>query len=42
MFYNDAGNTSISDLIVMGKATSNLKAFNTMDESVDLRIEVAR
>ena len=42
MFFNDTGNTSISDLIVMGKVTSDLKAFDTLEESVDMRIEVAK
>lgn len=42
VFFNDTGNTSISDLIVMGKVTSDLKAFDTLEESVDMRIEVAK
>ncbi|WP_153111027.1 cyclophilin-like fold protein [Propionivibrio limicola] len=42
VFFNDTGNTSLSDLIVMGKVTSDLKAFDALDESVDMRIEVAK
>lgn len=42
VFFNDTGNTSISDLIVMGKITSDLKTFDGMEESVDMRIELAR
>ena len=42
VFFNDTGNTSLADLIVMGKVTSDLKAFDTLGESVDMRIEVVR
>ena len=42
VFFNDAGNNSLSDLIVMGKVTSDLKAFDTLGESVEMRIEIAK
>lgn len=42
VFFNDSGNTALSDLIVMGKVTANLKAFDTLGESVEWRIEVAK
>lgn len=42
VFFNDTGNTSISDLIVMGKVTSDLKAFDALEDSVDMRIAVAK
>lgn len=42
VFFNDKANPEIDNLIVMGKITSDLKAFDALGESVDMRIEVAR
>ena len=42
VFFNDKGDPSISDLIVMGKITSDLGAFSRLGDSVEMRIEVAK
>ena len=42
VFFNNKGDPSISDLIVMGKVTSDLKAFDHLGEAVDMRIEVVK
>lgn len=43
IFFNDRNvDTSINDLLLMGKITSDLKAFDTLGESVDMHIEVLK
>lgn len=42
IFFNETANQNISDLIVMGKITSNLETFDTLGESVVMRIETTR
>jgi len=42
IFFNNKVNPDISDLIVIGKITSDLKAFDAMSETVEMRIELAR
>jgi hypothetical protein len=42
IFFNNKVNPDISDLIVFGKISSDLKAFDAMDESLDMRIELAK
>lgn len=42
IFFNNKVNPDISDLIVFGKISTDLKVFDAMDESLDMRIELAR
>ncbi|MBS1154743.1 MAG: hypothetical protein H6R07_667 [Proteobacteria bacterium] len=39
IFFDNRHNPDISDLIVIGKITSDLKAFDGMAESIDMQIE---
>lgn len=41
IFFNNKVNPDISDLIVFGKISSDLKVFDAMDESLDMRIDLA-
>jgi len=42
IFFNNKVNPDISDLIVIGKISSDLKPFDTLGEVVEMRIELAR
>ena len=42
IFFNNKVNPVISDLIVFGKISTDLKVFDAMDESLEMRIELAR
>ena len=42
VFFNSKVNPDISHLIVMGKVTSDLSVFDSLGESVEMRIELAR
>lgn len=42
IFFNNKVNPDISDLIVFGKISTDLKVFDAMDESLDMRIDLAR
>lgn len=42
IFFNDKVNPDISDLIVFGKISSDLALFDSMAESLDMRIDVAK
>lgn len=42
VFFNSKVNPDISHLIVMGKITSDLSVFDSLDESVEMRIELTR
>ena len=42
IFFNNKVNPDISDLIVFGKINSDLKVFDAMDESLDMRIELVK
>lgn len=41
VFFNNKVNPDISHLIVMGKITSDLSVFDSLGESVEMRIELA-
>lgn len=41
IFFNKEANLNISNLIKMGTITSDLKLFNNLDESVEMKIEVS-
>ncbi|MBT3069152.1 cyclophilin-like fold protein [Rhodoferax sp. U11-2br] len=41
IFFNNKVNPDISDLIVIGKISSDLKLFDTLGEVVEMRIELA-
>ena len=41
IFFDDKVNPDISNLIVFGKISSDLKVFDAMDESLDMRIDLA-
>ena len=42
VFFNDKVNPDISDLIVFGKVTSDLRAFDALGESLEMRIDVVK
>lgn len=42
IFFNNQHNPDISDLIVIGKITSDLKAFDGMAETIEMQIERAK
>jgi hypothetical protein len=42
IFFNNKVNPDISDLIVIGKISSDLKVFDAMDPSVEMRIGIAK
>lgn len=42
VFFNDKANPDIADLIVMGKVTSDLSVFDTLSESLEMRIDLAK
>lgn len=42
IFFNNKVNPDISDLIVFGKINSDLGVFDSMGESIEMRIDIAR
>ena len=42
IFFDDKVNPDISNLIVFGKISSDLKVFDTLGESLEMRIELAK
>ena len=42
IFFNDKVNPDISDLIVFGKIDSDLRIFDSMGESLDMQIDIAK